>query len=109
MLNVQNDSSLEKMVHFDEVKIAPDSIAYLHSGFSQIDFERQLFTCVDIWVVGLGKNPLELLELGAGKSGPNAPLLSFLVQSAMIRKEFVRNCGNEMSTLNVFAMAIAVE
>lgn len=66
--------------------------AYLHSGFSQIDFESQLFSGVDVRVVRFSKNPLQLLQLGAGERGPDAPLLSLLVQSAVIREELVGNC-----------------
>jgi len=74
---------------------------YLHSGFRQIDFECQLLSGVDVRVVSLSKNPLQLLQLGASKGGPDAPLLSLLVQSAVIREEFVRNCKpNEMSRLD---------
>ena len=65
---------------------------YLHSGFSQIDFECQLLSGVDVRVVRLSKNPLQLLQLGAGERGPDAPLLPLLVQSAVIREEFVGNC-----------------
>lgn len=65
---------------------------YLNSGFSQIDFECQLLSGVDVRVVRFSKNPLQLLQLGAGESGPDAPLLSLLVQSAVIREEFVGNC-----------------
>lgn len=66
--------------------------AYLHSGFSQIDFESQLFSGVDVRVVRFSKNPLQLLQLGAGERGPDAPLLPLLVQSAVIREELVGNC-----------------
>lgn len=65
---------------------------YLHSGFSQIDFECQLLSGVDVRVVRLSENPLQLLQLGAGERGPDAPLLSLLVQSAVIREELVGNC-----------------
>lgn len=65
---------------------------YLHSGFSQIDFECQLLSSVDVRVVCFSKNPLQLLQLCAGESGPDAPLLSLLVQSPVIREEFVWNC-----------------
>lgn len=67
-------------------------VAYLHSGFSEIDFECQLFSGVDVRVVCFSKNPLQLLQLRAGERGPDAPLLSLLVQSAVIREEFVWNC-----------------
>lgn len=65
---------------------------YLHSGFGQIDFEGQLLSGVDVRVVRFSENPLELLELGAGERGPDAPLLPLLVQSAVIREELVGNC-----------------
>lgn len=72
--------------------------AYLHSGFSQVDFECQLLSGVDVRVVGLGKDPLQLLQLGAGERGPDAPLLPLLVQSSVIREELVGNCEpNQMS------------
>lgn len=75
---------------------------YLHSGLSQIDFERQLLPGVDVRVVSLGENPLQLLQLRAGERRPDASLLSLLVQSAVIREEFVGNCKpNEMSLLVV--------
>lgn len=80
------------------------SCAYLHSGFSQVDFECQLLSGVNVRVVGLSKNPLELLQLRAGERGPDAPLLSLLVQSAVIREEFVWNCKpDEMPWLGVYA------
>lgn len=66
--------------------------AYLHSGFSQIDFECQLFSGVDVRVVRFSKNPLQLLQLGTGEGGPDASLLPLLVQSAVIREELVGNC-----------------
>lgn len=79
---------------------------YLHSGFSQIDFECQLLSGVDVRVVRLGKNPLQLLQLGAGERGPDAPLLSLLVQSAVIREEFVGNCKpNENVTVRRAAVS----
>lgn len=65
--------------------------AYLHSGFGQIDFECQLLSGVDVRIVRFSKNPLQLLELGAGERGPDAPLLSLLVQAAVIREELVGN------------------
>lgn len=75
---------------------------YLHSGFSQIDFKCQLLSGVDIRVVRFSKNPLQLLQLGAGERGPDAPLLSLLVQSAVIREQFVGNCKpSKMSPLDV--------
>lgn len=64
---------------------------YLDSGFSQIDFECQLLPGVDVRVVGLREDPLQLLELHAGERGPDAPLLPLLVQSAVVREEFVGN------------------
>lgn len=67
--------------------------AYLHPGFSQVDLECQLLPGVDIRVVGLGKDPLQLLQLGAGERGPDAPLLPLLVQSSVVREELVGNCG----------------
>lgn len=71
---------------------------YLHSGFSQIDFECQLLSGVDVRVVRFCKNPLQLFQLGAGEGCPDAPLFSLLVQSAVIREEFVGNCKrNKMS------------
>lgn len=83
--------------------IAADPVSvYLHSGFSQIDFECQLLSGVDVRVVCFSKNPLELLELGAGERGPDAPLLPLLVQSTVIREEFVGNCGgNKKAPLEV--------
>lgn len=70
--------------------------AYLHSGFSQVDLQRQLLSGVDVRVVRLRENPLQLLELRAGERGPDAPLLPLLVQSAVIREQFVGNCeGNQ--------------
>lgn len=66
--------------------------AYLHSGFSQIDFESKLFSGVDVRVVRFSKNPLQLLQLGTGEGGPDASLLALLVQSAVIREELVGNC-----------------
>lgn len=60
--------------------------AYLHSGFSQVDLECQLLPSVDIRVVGLCKDPFQLLQLGAGERGPDAPLLPLLVQSAVVRE-----------------------
>lgn len=66
--------------------------AYLHSGFSQIDFQSQLFSSVDVRVVCFSKNPLQLLQLGAGERGPDAPLLPLLVQTAVIREELIGNC-----------------
>lgn len=74
--------------------------AYLHSGFSQIDFECQLLSGVDVRVVRFSKNPLQLLQLGAGERGPDAPLLSLLVQSAVVREELVGN-WNKMSPSDV--------
>lgn len=71
---------------------------YLHSGFSQVDFECQLLSGVDVRVVGLGKNPLQFLQLRAGERGPDAPLLPLLVQSAVIREEFVWNCKKKKPT-----------
>lgn len=71
--------------------------AYLHSGFSQVDFECQLLPGVDIRVVGLGKDPLQLLQLGAGERGPDAPLLPLLVQSTVVREELVGNCGTKIT------------
>lgn len=92
---VRNGSSL--------APVAGEPVAvYLHSGFSQINFKCQLLSGVDVRVVCFSKNPLQLLQLGAGESGPNAPLLSLLIQSAVIREEFVGNCKrNEMSPLDV--------
>ena len=57
----------------------PLEAAYLHSRFSQIDFESQLFSGVDVRVVGFSKHPLQLLQLGAGEGGPDASLLPLLV------------------------------
>lgn len=80
----------------------PLEAVYLHSGFSQIDFECQLLSGVDIRVVRFSKNPLQLLQLGAGERGPDASLLSLLVQSSVIREELVGNCKrNKMSPSDV--------
>lgn len=65
--------------------------AYLHSGFSQVDFECQLLSGVDVRIVCFSKNPLQLLQLGAGERGPDAPLLPLLVQPAVVREELVGN------------------
>lgn len=81
---------------------------YLHSGFSQIDFQRQLLSGVDIRVVRLGKNPLQLLELRAGERGPDAPLLPLLVQPAVIREEFVGDCKPSETPLEVRVSAVTV-
>ena len=64
---------------------------YLNSGFSQIDFKSQLLSGVDVRVVCFSKDPLQLLQLRAGERGPDAPLLPLLVQSAVIREQFVGN------------------
>lgn len=73
---------------------------YLNSGFSQIDLECQLLSGVDVRVVRLRKNPLELLELRAGERGPDASLLPLLVESAVIREQFVGNCWMEEDALD---------
>lgn len=72
-------------------RLGGSAAAYLHSGLSQIDFESQLLSGVDVRVVCLSKNPLQLLQLSAGEGGPDAPLLSLLVQSPVIREKFVGN------------------
>lgn len=71
----------------------PSGASYLHPGLSQVYFEGQLLPGVDVRVVGLSKDPLQLLELGAGERGPDAPLLPLLVQSSVVREELVGDCG----------------
>lgn len=78
-----------------QVRADPQS-EYLHSGFGQVDFECQLLPGVDIRVVGFGKDPLQLLQLGAGERGPDAPLLPLLVQSSVVREELVGYCRTKI-------------
>lgn len=80
----------------EKLQVRADPLSsYLHSGFSQVDLECQLLPGVDIRVVGLGKDPFQLLQLGAGERGPDAPLLPLLVQSSVVREELVGNCGTK--------------
>lgn len=65
---------------------------YLDTGFSQIDLKCQLLSGVDVRVVGFSKNPLQLLQLCAGERGPDASLLPLLVESTVVREEFVGHC-----------------
>lgn len=77
-------------------------IVYLHSSFSQVYLECQLFTRVDVRVVGLGEDPLQLLELRAGEGGPDAPLLALLVQTPVVRKQLVGHCVRQEETMTSF-------
>lgn len=52
---------------------------HLYSGFSEIDFQCKLLAGVNVWVVGLCKNALQLLQLRAGERRADAPLLSLFV------------------------------
>lgn len=69
----------------------PDPGTYLHSCLGQVDLEGQLLPGVDVRVVGLGKDPLQFFQLGAGERGPDPPLLPFLVQAPVVGEEFVRD------------------
>lgn len=50
--------------------------SHLNPGLRQIDFQGHLLTGVHIWVLGLGKQGLQLLQLAPGEGGPLPPLLS---------------------------------
>lgn len=64
---------------------------YLDSRLGEVDLQRQLLPGVDVRVVRFGEDPLQLFQLRAGESGADAPLLTLLVEAAVIREEFVRN------------------
>lgn len=53
------------------------SKAYLNSNFWEVDFHRQLFSTVYIWVVGLLKGTLELVQLIGGEGGSVASVFLF--------------------------------
>ena len=65
--------------------------SHLHPGLGQVYLQGQLLSGVDVRVVRLRKDPLQLLQLGAGERGPDAPLLPLLVQAGGVREELVRN------------------
>lgn len=65
--------------------------SYLYPGLGQVYLQRQLLSGVDVRIVCLGKDPLELLQLGAGERGPDAPLLPLLVQAGGVREKLVRD------------------
>ena len=66
--------------------------SYLHTRLSEVDLERELLARVDIRVVRLCKHALQLLQLGTGEGGPDASLLSFLIQATVICEQLVGNC-----------------
>ena len=53
--------------------------AHLHSSFCQVDPQGQILPHENVRVVGLCKCSLQLLQLVAGESGPEPPLLAFAV------------------------------
>lgn len=63
--------------------------SHLYSGLGQVYLQRQLLSGVDVRVVRLGKDSLQLLQLGAGEGGPDAPLLPLLVQAGGVREKLV--------------------
>ena len=82
---------------------------YLNSGFSQIDFQCQLLSGVDVRVVSFRKNPLQLLQLRAGEGGPDAPLLPLLVQPTVIGEQFVGNCKPNKNVTVSCAVVLSVQ
>lgn len=66
-------------------------MAHLYSGLGQVYLQRQLLPGVDVRVVRLCEHALQLLQLGAGERGPDAPLLPLLVQARWVREELVRD------------------
>lgn len=67
-------------------------MSHLHPSFGEIDLKRELLSCVNVWVVSLSEHALQLLELRAGESCPNAPLLSLLIQTSVVGEKLVGNC-----------------
>lgn len=65
--------------------------SHLYPGLGQVYLQRQLLPGVDVRVVRLGEHPLQLLQLGAGERGPDAPLLPLLVQTGGVREKLVRD------------------
>lgn len=67
-------------------------VSHLHPSLGEVDLQRELLSRVNVRVVRLGEHALELFELRAGERGANAPLLSLLVQSPVVREQLVGNC-----------------
>lgn len=55
--------------------------SHLYPGLGQVYLQGQFLSGVDVGVMSLCKHPLQLLQLGAGEGGPDAPLLPLLVQA----------------------------
>lgn len=66
-------------------------LSHLDPGLGQVYLQRQLLPGVDVRIVRLCEDSLQLLQLGAGEGGPDAPLLPLLVQTGGVREELVRN------------------
>lgn len=65
--------------------------AHLYPGLGQVYLQRQLLSGVDVRVVRLCEDSLQLLQLGTGEGGPDAPLFPLLVQAGRVREKLVRN------------------
>lgn len=51
--------------------------AYLHSHFWEVNFHGQLFTAVNVGVVGLLEGTLQFVQLVGGEGGSVAPVFLF--------------------------------
>lgn len=73
--------------------------SHLYPGLGKVYLQRQLLPGVDVRIVRLRKDPLQLLELGAGEGGPDAPLLPLFVQAGGVREKLVRDWEREVRVL----------